>query len=41
MKRRVVALVLGLSALLGSVAGVAVAAEPETPNTVVAGSSWT
>jgi hypothetical protein len=41
VKRRIVALVLGLSAFAGAVAGVVVVAEPGPAPVVVAGSSWT
>jgi hypothetical protein len=41
VKRRIVALVLGVSAIVGAVAGVVVAADPDPAPVVVAGSSWT
>jgi hypothetical protein len=40
VKRRIVALVLGLSAMTGAVAGVVAVAEPDSAPAVVAGSSW-
>jgi hypothetical protein len=41
VKRRLVAVALTLAAVLGAAAGVATASQPDQPDKVLAGSSWT